>query len=94
LIFQAASGWAGRSALSWLCQTWQPNGGQVFAEPGAIIASARGRRQNRTIRIDAVSPEGWLCFVVCDGIGGMSNPVPQTVKFGEADGYEKAVAKC
>jgi hypothetical protein len=36
-----------------------------------------------------LSPEGWLGFIVGDGIGGMSNPVLETVKFGEADGRER-----
>jgi serine/threonine protein phosphatase PrpC len=79
LTTQAAIGQVGRSILSWLCQTWQPNGGHVIEELGAVVATARGlvRSDNQDRCLIARSrAQGWLCFIVCDGIGGMPNGGP------------------
>jgi PPM family protein phosphatase len=67
---------AGSAILSWLSDTWQPNGGQVVEEIGAVVATSKGlvrsENQDRCLIVRS-RVQGLVCFVVCDGIGGMAN---------------------
>ena len=71
-----ALGPVGDSILSWLSDTWQLNGGQVIEEIGAVVATSKGlvrsENQDRCLIVRS-RLHGLVCFVVCDGIGGMAN---------------------
>jgi serine/threonine protein phosphatase PrpC len=62
--------------LSWISDTWQPNGGQVVEEIGAVVATSKGlvrsENQDRCLIVRS-RVQGFVCFVVCDGIGGLAN---------------------
>src|ERR1700730_5183281 len=66
----------GGSILSWISDTWQPNGGQVVEEIGAVVATSKGlvrsENQDRCLIVRS-RVQGFVCFVVCDGIGGLAN---------------------
>ena len=62
--------------LSWLTSSTQQNGGQLVEDLGAVIATSKGLvrvdNQDRCL-IARSKAQGWMCFVLCDGIGGMPN---------------------